>query len=825
MSIFDQANRSINKSLIEQYFGVEKAYWKAGEFWTLNPLRVDRNIGSFSINEHGLYKDFASQDTGSLINLLCKKHGLSKKEAAEKIIVDSGGIVEKDDCRLEKKKITKVEKDEFIKYATSDFFLKDKKNPVFDPWKIKKIFSYYDYKTEDLVFYIARYERNNQKDKTQKNEKLLRPFYESTNDNRWVCKRPDHLLPFPLYNITKIKNNNDPVLVVSGETCAQQKVKGYNLITWQGGDNRIDESDWTPLINRNVIIWPDNDDSGLKAAYKIRDNYINHAVILDIPSKDKKKGWDISDAVKDEIDIVEFIKNSNKIQLMEFIDLDPEYVFDYFLKRKYNKTGLTQLDGIFWKYMKDHYWKIINIENVRSDIQFFLREEGFFDRLEIENKSKMAFKNGVFSFLSEHSLGYFEGNPFKESAVLPYVHFKNGALDVSENKFEFLDRTDKGECFFKKLYPVNCFNFEYRVDLIDKINYENLREYAPTFYFYVMGIIPKRLKKDNDEIHKTFQFIFQMIAYTMSTKKNKPYFFAFYGDEQTAKSCLMKLAKSFVGYEFVVQRSVQELENNRFATSDLWGAKMLVDEDMKSGALLPCDFIKKNSADQSITIERKHENSQHGVKISVAMFFISNFKIRTNGIEGVKRRAIIVKFENKISDDEDDVHILEKITGEFPHGEESGKRSGETFDERTFVMPLVVKEWKNMINNNYIIDRPQWILGSTNELLSEMTSPGEFIKHLSSGENSEISFDHKYSASELYGKYKEWCTEEGRKPVGKAKFIEEARRERDRLEETRTSSERVCFRIIEDTSIRNTDKPEKELSDDDNSESNETLMF
>jgi hypothetical protein len=38
------------------------------------------------------------------------------------------------------------------------------------------------------------------------------------------------------------------------------------VMTWHGGTNAACKADWRPLAGRRVVIWPDNDDAGQKAA-------------------------------------------------------------------------------------------------------------------------------------------------------------------------------------------------------------------------------------------------------------------------------------------------------------------------------------------------------------------------------------------------------------------------------------------------------------------------------------------------------------------------------------------------------------------------------
>jgi hypothetical protein len=54
------------------------------ERWTLNPLRSDNHVGSFSVNlSTGMYHDFSTDESGSIIDLYLKLTGKSYQDAAK----------------------------------------------------------------------------------------------------------------------------------------------------------------------------------------------------------------------------------------------------------------------------------------------------------------------------------------------------------------------------------------------------------------------------------------------------------------------------------------------------------------------------------------------------------------------------------------------------------------------------------------------------------------------------------------------------------------------------------------------------------------------
>ena len=69
--------------------------------------------------------------------------------------------------------------------------------------------------------------------------------------------------PRPLWNLPEINDRPEvPVVIFEGEKTAaagKSLLPDYVATTWIGGARAIKATDWTPLIGRRVIFWPDND--------------------------------------------------------------------------------------------------------------------------------------------------------------------------------------------------------------------------------------------------------------------------------------------------------------------------------------------------------------------------------------------------------------------------------------------------------------------------------------------------------------------------------------------------------------------------------------
>ena len=105
------------------------------------------------------------------------------------------------------------------------------------------------------------------------------------------------------------------VFICEGEKAADAcaRLLGVVALTWPGGTNAVDKADWSPLAGRKVVIWPDADAPGWKAAVGDTDKKTGvhtkgiaellHGIAAEIKVIDTRdhetKGWDIADAEKD----------------------------------------------------------------------------------------------------------------------------------------------------------------------------------------------------------------------------------------------------------------------------------------------------------------------------------------------------------------------------------------------------------------------------------------------------------------------------------------------------------------------------------------------
>lgn len=241
--------------------------------------------GSLSINlRTGRWADFATGERGGdLIDLYAAIHGLELGEAYRELDgspgVPAAGTVKPRPPKPQRQVITTAVPDEV---ADCDCIHPDFGKPT-HRW------TYFD-GNGGVLGYVARYQPEGAR-------KQIIPWTYSTDGwgrGQWPAPRP-------LYRLNELEARpSDPVLICEGEKAtdaAAQWADPYVAMTWPGGSQALHLADWSPLMGRKVLLWPDADDAGRLAALRLADILRDIAIeikIVDVTGQ--PDGWDAADA-------------------------------------------------------------------------------------------------------------------------------------------------------------------------------------------------------------------------------------------------------------------------------------------------------------------------------------------------------------------------------------------------------------------------------------------------------------------------------------------------------------------------------------------------
>lgn len=261
-----------------------------GREYTCGNLRGEPGE-SFKVNVNtGRWADFAGIDKGGdLISLYAAIEGISQGDAFKQLSEDTGfNLRVSSPYNPDFKPLNKTPEFETTKPPIEEL-APSMNHPQHGP--ADSSWCYLDFDGTPL-FYIARYD--------VEPRKQIVPWAWSVHGG-WVMK--GYPTPRPLYGLDQLSQNPDlPVLVVEGEKAAdaaKQLVEGrYVVITWPNGTNSVRIADWEPLAGRKILIWPDADAPGLKAANEIAELLApNCPQIKIIDPSDVSAGFDAHDAL------------------------------------------------------------------------------------------------------------------------------------------------------------------------------------------------------------------------------------------------------------------------------------------------------------------------------------------------------------------------------------------------------------------------------------------------------------------------------------------------------------------------------------------------
>ena len=145
----------------------------------------------------------------------------------------------------------------------------------------------------------------------------------------WDAKRRKMMAPEPrpLYNQPGMLNSSIVVLV-EGEKCAQALINAGICATtaMHGAKAPVNKTDWSPLVGKHVLIWPDNDKPGREYADRAAQAALNagasSVALLTVPGN-KPVGWDAFDAIAEGFDVAGFLAAGERVPVVLSAEQSP----------------------------------------------------------------------------------------------------------------------------------------------------------------------------------------------------------------------------------------------------------------------------------------------------------------------------------------------------------------------------------------------------------------------------------------------------------------------------------------------------------------------
>jgi len=243
----------------------------------------------------GRFCDFEAGESGDALELVRYKTGLTGKDLSE-WVKNFIGYQPKTSSQKEKETWTPIIpvplealEDDITKGLTESFIRKG--------FNKSGQYCYRDYEGR-ILGYVIRFE----KDK----DKMTLPLTYCVNDKGdkawWWKGFPVSRLP---YGAELIKGSTNTILIVEGEKkceAARSLFPDMTVISWIAGTGSVHLTDWLALKGKDVVLWPDNDEPGLKCMAKLKTILgaagASSVRVVSLPV-DTPQGWDMADEFPD----------------------------------------------------------------------------------------------------------------------------------------------------------------------------------------------------------------------------------------------------------------------------------------------------------------------------------------------------------------------------------------------------------------------------------------------------------------------------------------------------------------------------------------------
>ena len=305
-----------SESLVRTWFPRGR---RIGREWKIGNLRGDPGE-SLSINlETGKWSDFATSDSGyDLIELRAAMTDSDRMDAAREIAKHLGLLNGRPHLNGHDRP---QEKPAPTKGGWHSMVPPPQGTPEPPRAMLGGFDQLYEYRDADgkILLYVGRLEAKNGRQKSF----VPLTFGELDGNRGWHKKAA--AAPRPLYRLDSLAARpNAEVVICEGEKAAdaaQDLFPDRVCMTWPGGSNAVQYADFSPLSERTVIIWPDNDKAGLKAADEIAKR-LPGARILRVD--DMRAGGDAADVIPDNPDewLAEHLPRNEGVALRDYLTIE-----------------------------------------------------------------------------------------------------------------------------------------------------------------------------------------------------------------------------------------------------------------------------------------------------------------------------------------------------------------------------------------------------------------------------------------------------------------------------------------------------------------------
>lgn len=593
--------------------------------------------------------------------------------------------------------------------------------------------------------------------------------------SKWAWKSLD--APRPLYGLDRLANNpKEIVLICEGEKsadAAQKIFPDYVAVTTPNGAGSPRMADLSPLHGRIVIIWPDNDEDGIKYAKSLesllKKEGVDGALIVSTPDDFPEK-WDLADPLPDGVTQEDLQK------MLDDAESSPNLLDDLIQKCTTDK-GYAYQDEVIDALNdlrfddKPEYMRLraelkklgIGITELEKDMYNSRVDAG----LEDGDPDHLQIARDVLSYLGLENLisdkadvwiwqesGVWASQPDRSlKQKIQRFMDRETSLDISKSLVDCVVDVLKNEVYAESHIwnidqnSINVLNGELILEGGQWALQEHYRESYRTTQIpveYDPDVSCPRFSRfmaeifagDSDGCDKA-QAVLEMIGYTLVNSANREKFALLIGCGANGKSVILEVIRSLLGSDNVAAVQPSQL-SNRFQRAHLHMKMANLVTEIPEGGQIADAELKAITSGELMTAEHKNQNPFDFAPFCTCWFGSNHLPHTRDFSEALFRRALVVPFNRVFKEGVDaDPNLKNELKKELPG-----------------ILNLCLAAYSKVIQSNRFTE-PQSCIDAKEEWRMDANQVAQFVE-----QKCVMDTDSQILSSELYNAYKSWADNE-----------------------------------------------------------------
>lgn len=198
----------------------------------------------------------------------------------------------------------------------------------------------------------------------------------------------------------------------------------------------------------------------------------------------------------------------------------------------------------------------------------------------------------------------------------------------------------------------------YRTTLIP-VRYDPTAQ-APRFVQFLWDVF-----RDDGDAPDKIRAVLQLIGYTLMAHARQEKFVLLIGNGANGKSVLLRVIEALVGRENVAGVKPSQFDN-KWQRAHLHMKLANIVSELPEGKMIADDELKAIVSGEISTVERKNRDPFDMRAFATCWFGTNHMPHTRDFSDGLYRRAVIVPFNRRFAEHEQDKHLADKLITELP---------------------------------------------------------------------------------------------------------------------------------------------------------------